>query len=172
MKIPGKFKSAKKIVSSLKHEFIHVLIGVAYAWSLREVWGQFEVRQIVWAVFGSLLPDVDHFIFFFFYGRNDPYSLGVKKFLRERNLAQLSSFMLTGHKQNTNLWSHNLYTTLILVSLAFLSSLLDWKLGVVLFGSMFLHFVFDILDDLLVLHSLNPNWKRWGRQKKVEQGLQ
>ncbi len=149
-----------------KHEFTHVLIGLVYAWYLREIWGEFSVRQIYWSVFGSLLPDVDHLIFFFFYGRSDPYSLQVKKFLHEGNFGRLISFVSLSHKKNTNLWSHNVYIVTVLFLGALFSFQFDWKVGIILFGSMFLHFVFDIVDDILLLGGLNPNWKRWGRNRK------
>lgn len=163
-------KSLSRLVWYARHEFTHVLIGLVYAWFLREIWGEFNLRQILWSVFGSLLPDVDHFIYIFFYGRRDVYSLQVKQFLREGNLATLFSFLSRGHKENTNLWSHNVYIISFLLTAVFFSSRLDWQVGTILFGAMVLHFVFDIVDDLLILHSLNPNWKRWGRGRRRVRG--
>lgn len=162
----GHVKTASRFVWYSKHEFSHLLIGLVYAWFLREIWSEFSLRQILWSVFGSLLPDVDHLIFFFFYGRKDPYSIEVKRFLRQGNLSRLFSFIAVGHKRNTSLWSHNVYIISFLLFCVFLSSLIDWKLGIILFGSMILHFIFDIVDDLLILGAPNPNWKRWGRGKK------
>ena len=165
-------RTAARLVFMSKHELTHVLLGLVYAWFLREWWGEFSVRQIWWAVFASLLPDVDHLIFFFFYGRNDPYSRQVKKLLRDGQVSSLFSYVMKGHKHNTNLWSHNIYIVFILLFVSFLSYQFDWKLGLVLFGAMALHFIFDIVDDFLILHGLNPNWRRWGLSKRAEQGLQ
>lgn len=41
----------------------------------------------------------------------------------------------------------------------------DSKTGVVIFGSIVLHLLFDIFDDLWVLGHLNQNWKRLRRIK-------
>lgn len=161
----GGVKKVARITWYLKHETIHVLIGVSFAWVLREIWGQFSSNQLYLAIFGSLIPDLDHFVFFFFYGRKDPYSIQVKRFLRHGEVTSLASFMAEGHKENTNLWSHNIYNVGLLILGVVLCYQLDWKMGVVLLGSMVLHFIFDILDDLMILGTINPNWKRWGRPK-------
>src|SRR5574341_1266502 len=42
-----------------RHEFFHVLIGLVWAWVLREVWGQFNPRWFWLSAFGSLLPYAD-----------------------------------------------------------------------------------------------------------------
>ena len=161
----GGVKKVARITWYLKHETTHVLIGVAFAWLLREIWGEFDSKQLYLSIVGSLIPDLDHFVFFFFYGRHDPYSLEVKRFLRQGNISSLATLLAEGHKENTNLWSHNVYVIGFLLLGIVLSYQLDWKVAVVLLGSMILHFVFDILDDLVVLGSVNPNWKRWGRPK-------
>lgn len=156
-------KTVSRLIWYSKHESTHVLVGLVYAWFLRESWGSFSTSQIFWAALGSLLPDLDHLIYFFFYGRSDAYSLQVKQFLRQGQLVNLFRFVAKGHKYNTDLWSHNVY----IVSLLFLgvsaSSLFDWQLGMILFGSMVLHLLFDIVDDLIFLGYLNTNWRRWGR---------
>ena len=163
----GGVKTVARITWYLKHETIHVLIGVAFAWFLREFWGEYSSKQLYLSIIGSLVPDLDHFIFFFFYGRKDPYSIQVKEFLRQGKISNLASFMAAGHKDNTNLWSHNIYNIgFLLLGVVFFYQL-DWKMAVVLLGSMILHFVFDIIDDLVVLGTVNPNWKRWGRPRVV-----
>lgn len=158
-------KSATRLVWYARHELYHVLIGIVYAWVLREAWGVFDVRQILWSIFGSLLPDVDHLIYFFFYGRADVYSQQVKAILRQGGLAKVSYFLAHQHKKNTNLWSHNIFVISFLFVFAYVSSLYDWRLGLILFGAMILHYLFDITEDLVLLRALNPNWKRWGRAR-------
>lgn len=165
MKYFGGVKKVGWVAWHLKHEMTHILIGVSLAWFLRELWGQFSAKQLYLAIAGSLLPDLDHFVFFFFYGRKDPYSLQVKRFLRQGQFANLALFMAEGHKENTNLWSHNIYNIALLILGIILCYQFDWKIGIVLLGSMVLHFVFDIVDDFVVLGTINPNWKRWGRPK-------
>lgn len=165
MKYVGGVKKVGSIAWQLKHEMIHVLIGVSLAWFLRELWGEFSAKHLYLAIIGSLIPDLDHFIFFFFYGRKDPYSVQVKKFLRRGQFHSLASFLAEGHKENTNLWSHNIYNVGLLLAGIFIFYQLDWKVGIILFAAMALHFVFDIVDDFVVLGTINPNWKRWGRPK-------
>ena len=164
MKYLNPFRSSIRVVWYSRHELYHVLIGIVYAWFLREAWGVFQWHQVLWSIFGSLLPDVDHLIFFFFYGRNDAYSLKAKSLLKHGGLSQLIPFLAREHKHNTNLWSHNVFVISFLFVSAYASSLYDWKLGLVLFGAMILHYLFDITEDLILLRALNPNWKRWGRR--------
>src|SRR3989338_7158222 len=137
MKYLNPFRSSIRVVWYSRHELYHVLIGIVYAWFLREAWGVFQWHQVLWSIFGSLLPDVDHLIFFFFYGRNDAYSLKAKSLLKHGGLSQLIPFLAREHKHNTNLWSHNVFV---------------------------ISFLFDITEDLILLRALNPNWKRWGRR--------
>ncbi len=58
---------------------------------------------------------------------------------------------------------------LILLGLSLLSSRIDWEVGVILFGAMILHYLFDIFDDFVQLGAVNTNWKRWGRKKSSHQ---
>ena len=61
---------------------------------------------------------------------------------------------------------HNIYVVIILALMAVIASFVDWQVGVVLFGAMVSHYLFDIADDVVQLGGMNPNWKRWGRPKK------
>lgn len=149
----------------LKHEMTHVLLGLLWAWFLREIWAEFNVRWITISVIGSLLPDIEHFIFFFSYGKKDPYTQGVFTLLKGRQWRNLAVFMSIGHKHNTNLRYHNYYFMSVLFALSILCLFLDWNSGVVLFGAMLTHYCFDVVDDIITLGRVNPNWKRWGRPK-------
>ena len=53
----------------------------------------------------------------------------------------------------------------ILFGLATGSMFVDWNAGVILFGAMLLHYLFDIADDIVTLGQINPNWKRWGKPR-------
>jgi hypothetical protein len=53
-----------------------------------------------------------------------------------------------------------------LFGLACISFLVEMQTAVVLLGAMIIHYAFDIVDDYLSLGEVNPNWKRWGREKK------
>jgi hypothetical protein len=148
-----------------RHEFYHVLIGLVWAWILREHWGEFNYRFVLLSVFGSLLPDLDHFWYFLTYGRKAPYTQTIRELIRDRKWRAITVYIEAGHKNNTSLTLHNYYFMGILLLAAVLFTIFSWKAGVVLTGAMILHYLFDIADDLVQIGSVNPNWKRWGREK-------
>ena len=53
----------------------------------------------------------------------------------------------------------------ILLGGALLSSMVEWRVGIILFGAMVIHYIFDIADDLIILGRVNTSWRRWGRPK-------
>ncbi|OGG01521.1 hypothetical protein A2Z33_00600 [Candidatus Gottesmanbacteria bacterium RBG_16_52_11] len=147
-----------------RHELYHIMLGLIWAWVLREWWNEFNIRWIFLSAFASVLPDADHLLYFFTYGRSTSYTLKIREFLKTRQWRNLTVFIENGHKYNTNLSLHNYYVMAGLLGLSLLSTLVDWKVGTILFGAMLQHYLFDIFDDLLTLGSVNSNWKRWGRQ--------
>lgn len=149
-----------------RHYGYHILLGLIWAWFLRELWGQFSWRWVSLSVAGSLLPDVDHLIYHASHGREDSYTRQVVAHIKDRRWRELTLFLKNGHKHNTNLMYHNIYTTAFLLIMSGVSTIFDWEAGVILFGAMAIHFLFDIADDILVLGYVNPNWKRWGSGKK------
>jgi hypothetical protein len=148
-----------------KHEFIHILLALVWAWFLRELWSEFNVRWVIAAIFGGLLPDIDHVLYYVAYRKRDPYAKLVLQFLKQREWRILAQFIETTHKYNTNLSFHNIYIALLLFSFCAVSYVYDWRVGVVLFGAMVTHYLYDIVDDFLILGYMNPNWKRLGRAK-------
>ncbi|MEK7533360.1 MAG: hypothetical protein AAB542_02895 [Patescibacteria group bacterium] len=149
-----------------RHMAYHVMLGLLWAWFLRERWGVFNLTWIVTAAVGSLLPDVDHIYYFFGYGRRDSYTQQMFGLIRRNEWSRLFHFIATNHKNNTNLSYHNIYVVILLALFAGAASLVDWQTGVVLFGAMVLHYLFDIADDIVQLGGINSNWKRWGRPKQ------
>lgn len=156
----ARLKGLGFILWHARHEFYHVLWGLVWAWFLRELWQEFNTRWIWLSVFGSLLPDADHLLYFFTYGKTNPYSRAAKEFFKTRQWRTLTTFIENGHKYQTELASHNFYFMAILFLLAFGSLFYEWRTGVILFGAMLLHYFFDVFDDVVTLGSLNPNWKR------------
>lgn len=161
----ARIKGIGFIIWHARHEFYHILLGLAWAWFLRERWAEFNPRWVWLAIFGSLLPDADHLLYFVLYGKRDWYSTTVRSFLKAGEWRSLIVFLEQGHKSQTNLASHNYYVMATFLGSALLSSMIEWQLGVILFGAMFIHYVFDIVDDVLMLGYVNENWKRWGRYK-------
>ena len=158
----ARVKSAGYILWHGKHMVFHVLLGLMWAWFLRERWGEFNPTWVWTAVAGSLLPDMDHLNYFFRHGRNDSYTRQVVSYIKERQWRMLFSFLSTGHKFNTSLSYHNVYMVVVFLSLAAGASFVDWQVGVVLFGAVISHYLFDMADDIVQLGGINPNWKRWG----------
>lgn len=148
-----------------RHMGYHVLIGLVWAWFLRERWGSFNPKWIWTAVIGSVLPDIDHILYFFTYGSGDDYTKQIVLYVKTFQWRNLVYFISTGHKRNTNLSYHNVYVMVILIIGAVIASFYDWFVGVVLLGAMVSHYVFDMFDDIVLLGTINPNWKRWGRPK-------
>lgn len=149
-----------------RHEFYHVLLGLVWAWILRETWNEFNIKWVLLSIFGSLLPDIEHLIYFFSYGKKDVYTKNIVAMLRSRQWRSLTKFIETGHKYNTNLAYHNIYTIIGLFVISYVSFLYDWRSWVVITGAMIIHYLFDIIDDVLTLGYINSNWRRWGKGKK------
>lgn len=162
----AKIKGLGFLLWHMRHHYYHILIGVVWAWILREVWHSFQPRWIALSIIASELPDADHFVYFFTYGKKDPYSKLVKSLFANRQWRLLWYTIDKGHKYNTNLATHNYFTIMFLTGLSVLAYFFEWQSAVVFLGAMVLHYIFDIVDDLLILGSINPNWKRWGRGGK------
>jgi len=164
----ARLKGLGFILWHARHEFYHVLLGLVWAWFLREIWQQFNVRWITISVIGSLVPDIDHFFYFFFYGKKELYTKQIKKLLKNHEWRVLAKFIEGGHKYQTDLATHNFYFIVFLFLLAIGSFFYNWKVGVVLFGAMLTHYLFDVFDDVMMLGYVNVNWKRWWRPNKPD----
>lgn len=162
----AKVKGMGYILWQSRHMAYHVMLGFLWAWFLRERWGEFNPKWIWTAVIGSLIPDADHLNYFFRYGRNDTYTRQIFSHIKHRQWRMLFYFLATGHKFNTSLSYHNIYMVGFFLTLSVIASRIDWEVGVVLFGAMILHYLFDMFDDIVQLGGINPNWKRWGRGRR------
>ena len=160
-----KIKRVPFVIWYSKHEITHLLIGLVFAWILREVWGVFSFYYVFLAAVGSLVIDVDHLLSFFTYGRKDWYAQEVRRILRQGQIGTLLRFWRDNHKHNTGLASHNVYVLAGFLVLAAVSTQFDWKASVIFFGAIFLHLVFDMFDDYWALGHLNDNWKHLRRNK-------
>lgn len=162
----ARFRGLGFILWQTRHMAYHVMLGLLWAWFLREMWGEFNIRWIATAVVGSVLPDIDHIHYFLSYGRNDTYTQQIFAFIKHHEWRKLFAFVATGHKTNTSLSYHNIYVVVLLIGGAVIASFVDWQIGVVLFGAMVSHYLFDMADDVVQLGGINRNWMRWGRPKK------
>lgn len=164
-KVFAKARGLGYIAWQSRHMAYHVMMGLLWAWFLRELWGEFNPKWIVTSVIGSLLPDIEHIVYFLGYGRKESYSQTVRRLIRGHHWREVFRFISTGHKKNTSLAYHNIYTVVGLIAFSVVAWKVDWQVGVVLFGAMVGHYIFDIIDDIVQLGRLNANWKRWGSGK-------
>lgn len=161
-----RLKGLAFILWHARHAFYHILFGLVWAWMLRELWGQLNIKWVLLAVVGSLLPDAEHFLYFFTYGKKDPYTKLILSFLKNHEWRIFTVMVENGHKFNTNLTFHNVYIVVLLMAAVSVCFLFDWHSWTVFIGAMITHYLFDIIDDIVTLGRVNPNWKRWGRPKK------
>lgn len=162
----AKIRGLGFILWHARHEFYHLLLGALWAWFLREMWGQFNVRWIFLSLFASLLPDAEHFLYFFTYGRKDEYTRKIASHIRSREWRMLTTFVEEGHKFQTELKYHNIYVIALLAVLVGLAWVFSWEGAVIIAGAMILHYLFDIADDFVTLGYLNENWRRWGNGRR------
>lgn len=158
----ARLRGAGFILWHARHMIYHIAFGLLWAWFLRQRWHELNPTWIWMAVVGSILPDIDHIVYYFGYGKNDAYNNQIKEFLKSHQWRNLTIFIEQGHKQNTNLSFHNIYITFVFIAGSLLASFGDWQAGVVLFGAICSHYLFDMFDDIVQKGSLNQNWKRWG----------
>jgi len=149
-----------------KHMLVHILWGLVWAWILREVWNEFNIKWIILSIVGSWVPDLDHLLYWFVYGRHDDYSRKVKAIIKKGQIRTLIIFFEKNHKSNTNLMMHNIYFLGLLIIITFFAYFFDRRSSLVLFGAMVTHYLYDLVDDLLILGHLNSNWKRLGNGAK------
>lgn len=153
------------ILWNARHMAYHILIGLVWAWIMREIWGEFNPKWFITSAVGSVLPDLDHINYLLGYGKKESYSQEIFKMLKNREWRKLAVFVATGHKYNTNLSYHNIYFVGFLTILAAAASYFDWRAGFILIGAMISHYLFDMFDDIVILGEINSNWSRWGKPR-------
>ncbi|KKT35772.1 MAG: hypothetical protein UX12_C0002G0009 [Candidatus Collierbacteria bacterium GW2011_GWC1_45_47] len=152
------------IMSEHYHGQMHFLFGLL-AWVFGMIiFGGDQASLLIVALLGAYIPDADHLLFIFWYGRQTRYAIEVRECLLGDGLLTCIDYIKKNHKGNTKILSHNM----LFVALAmFLSSWFVYtsqRLWGVFFLSWSLHYIFDILEDLLFFGKLNGNWRlRFGK---------
>lgn len=140
------------------HGQMHFVFGVA-TWLLSGIiFGRSDLLTFLMAMVGAYLPDGDHLLFIYWYGKETEFSSGIKKALREFGLNGFIDYAKKNHKNNTKIKSHNLLTVTVCVALALYGVIMNSPLIGTLFISWTGHYVFDLLEDLLFFGKLNKNW--------------
>ena len=151
---------AKRTIWHSKHELTHLLMGIFWIKFLSSVNPNVTAQFIPLALFGSLFPDLEHFYFHFVSNRKNPYSMEVKKLLRGRQFTNLMLFLENNHKKESYLPLHHVFVPIVALVVTLCAFMAGMEGVVVFLGSVALHYAFDIVDDIIFLHKLNPNWTR------------
>lgn len=146
------------MVRNLEHIAVHFLCSVLLGLSVFLI-DKSSPSVIPLAILGGLIPDLDHLLYYFIYGRKTDYSIKVKGYLKNRQFSKLVIFCNQNHKKELDeLFFHSIWFIAFLVFLTFRFSKRIYLATFI--ASMALHLCFDIADDLRVLGKLNKNW-RW-----------
>jgi len=152
-------KVRKKIVSISEryHYVFHLALGlVVFGISYDDTSKRISLLYI--CLVASIIPDFDHFFYYYLYGSKTEYAKIIKQYLRSRQIRAYLSFCKSNHKSLTGLYSHNLLTPL----LAFFVYSFLWNRNNIMLSAFFLsfalHFLFDMFEDFVSLGKLNPNW--------------
>ncbi len=162
----GKIRGVGYLFWHARHMFYHFLLGAFWMWVVQELTGIYSVPLLLISLLGSVFPDVEHLLFFATYGKKDAYTTWVKSYVKHGDWRVLIRFLEKGHKYNTKLRFHNVYSIGILTGLSVLFFRAHIYSGCMFTGAMVIHYVFDILDDLASLGRVNKNWYRWGKTTK------
>jgi len=165
----------KRLISALRkkseryHPLVHVLLGLACAFTvIHFIPGANILKLIAVGVLGNLIPDVDHLLYFFLYGRKSEYAKIFKSHLKLREFRMALRFIKDNHKNNTGVYSHNILSLMLSIFLAwYLGESRDRAGFYVFFMSWSTHYIFDMFEDVLFFKKLNTNWfMRFNRVKK------
>ena len=152
------------------HMVIHVLFGIICGYTVHEIFIEANTMNLIfYGVLGSLLPDVDHFIYFYFYGRNSEYSKMVRKFIKDKKFRKLMNYLKVNHKKNTGLYSHNILSVIVALYLfQYYVRIKDMPVFSVLALAWFMHYIFDLAEDILFMKKVNSNWFLKFNKKSLE----
>jgi len=147
-----------KKFSEKYHGEIHLSLGLVTAAIVWCLTGANPLPLLLLSVVGAFLPDIDHIFFLFLYGRNTQYATEARGILFSKGVVDYIKYCKINHKNNTKIVSHNVILPLLLIGLAIYFGSLHKPIWVAFFISNALHFVFDMLEDLLYFGKLNGNW--------------
>ncbi len=147
-------------LSEKYHMQVHTSLGVICALSIKELFPNYNIWVLIFTgIAGNIIPDIDHLLNIFIYGRKTEYSKLVKKYLRSKELRNTFNFIKLNHKNNQSILSHNILTPIISYFLFnYFQSLYPPSLFALFFLSFTCHFLYDFIEDILFFKKPNPNW--------------
>ena len=145
------------------HGYVHLLFGLFTLIFIRTVdRNGFSSHALVLtaiAVVASFLPDVDHLFFMYIYGRKSDYAKALRSFLNHLHVKSFLRHIKDNHKYQTGIYSHNLGS--VVLSAFFTYFELVRKDNIFLatfFLAWTLHYIYDLIEDLLFFKKPNRNW--------------
>ena len=138
--------------SQTYHILIHILLGFICALVIsKEFDGENLFLLLLCGFLGNTLPDLDHVIYYLTYGKDSEYSQIIKIFIKERDFKEVKDFLRENHKYLTGLYSHTILSPLVTALLTYLFVNKSKIYFATLFLSITVHFLYDILENLLFL---------------------
>lgn len=141
------------------HMFIHLLFGffsLLLIFLLDPSVNLYKAGSL--AIIFSFLPDLDHIFFVFIYHRHSDYSCEIRAFLNKKEFRNVVDFCKLNHKNNTQIYSHNFLSSSLTLILFYYFLMNGHIYLSTAFLAWSMHYIFDILEDLLFFSKLNPNW--------------
>jgi len=158
-----------RAISEKYHILIHVVIGV----TLGLVFVKFQdvnlsARFLILMAIAPLIPDLEHFVFFFTYGRKSNYTQNLLRQLKVDGIVKgFWVYCAKNHKNQNSLYLHDglIPVLFLIIGLVLLDK--DKTYQSALIFSLAFHYIYDIFEDYLMLGGLNNNWKRSTRTLKA-----
>jgi len=161
-KTAARLKGIAFIFWHARHMLYHILLSMTFVWVSYKYLGIRQRGLFPVAILGAVIPDFEHILFFFTYGKHTEFSKYIKMYIKKHEWRILIRFVEIGHKYNTQLRYHNIYILSVWILIAFLSYRMFMAPLFIFSGAVVTHYLFDIVDDLAALGKINKNWFRWG----------
>ena len=140
------------------HMIYHLIVGFFIGWVMARYSTDLNLSiALLISLPASWLPDLDHLLVLFCYGKDSAYGKAFHKVWSRGNALEVVKFCARNHKKNYGLYSHNLLVALATLFLGIVAIPSSPRLATFLL-SVGGHLWFDVLDDLVILGRLNPNW--------------
>lgn len=151
-------KSSAAFVWHAKHVLTHLCFGIGWFLFLKYFYPELPMRYFYVALFASLLPDVEHIYYLLVKQPSSHYTKQIIKLMKNGSIVELFRFVEKKHKHETFLPFHHIITPILALIGCAIAIHVDRMGTAVFFGAFTLHYIFDIVEDIVVLRRLNPNW--------------
>lgn len=157
-------------ISNYFHMPVHAFIGAVLGYIFIYFQPEYGViPALLFGAAGAVIPDADHLLYIFTYGRKTDYSKVLRSHLKNVKLREFKNFVMDNHKYNTGVYSHNLLTVLIAVIFFCYFAFIQDNYGAAIFTlGMISHYSYDIFEDWLLLGRINPNWFLLFKREKID----